>query len=969
MARLPEIQPRGAVLRGAQSSVSAADVANPYRQIAEGLESFGQAFEKQGIVEAQQAGQNAVYRDSNGVLQVNQASNFSASGRAYNAAAQQGYTARLAGDIRTRGTQLANDSKGNIDAFDSSWKAFRDQTIAAVPKDQRGAVTTMLDTEGPRFRLGVSEQKRTTDIKEFEGNIKSEIQFLDDDMATLARSGGVNTDAYRQKQAQIHTLYQSLADNPDFTVGQQEADIALKRMESRHMTESMLGNVDKALQGGGLAEARKLSQAILTDDKLSLSPAERRQYSSLANERINGFIAQTKANLKPAQDLSKTIQKRLKEGVGLDDDDVDTTARSLAQGGDMSGALELYQARATAKTLQGFRLSDNPQQVAMAENAIGNANRPAPSRERPASFNPDATNRMQQAVAHLKARGLTDIQAAGIVGNLMQESSLNPLARNRGDGTDGSDSIGIGQWNGDRARALQAFAAKNGTSPDDIATQLDFLVEELKTTEGGAYQRLLAASTVDEATAAMIGYERPQGWSAENPRGGHGWANRLAAASRAAELQGVDPKLIAATQGAVDPEIIKEYRQEMTSDARDLFTQIKGGLDKGLTPAVSDVDLLSRQLALVDDQDFRKEVSDYFASDAVKQAAQNVAPAQLESLISSLQADASDGATIAEQQILSGLQDAQRVQQQALNDDPIGYAARRGMIAAPSALDLGNPDSWGPTFQSLQKGVDVLQSQNMVGNISALRPEMQKQVASALETSTPQQAVQLLGSMAANMRPETYKATLAKLYSSGQGGAASAAGALVSVNPAVAEGVLRGQQLLKENPLLAPKKTDDNTVTVNGLLPTTAFAPVIEGARQNLLDAATARYADLSNQVGDTSGELDETRMTQAITEVTGGLVDINGSQTVAPRYGMSQDDFDNVLGSLTDADLEGAITSSGVQVKAEDLRNEGRLRAVADGRYVLEFGSPDSPTYVLRRPSQGNYRAPSAYVLDLRGR
>lgn len=951
MARLPVIQPRGAVVRGAQSSVSAADVANPYRQIAEGLETFGQAFEKQGIVEAQQAGQNAVYRDSNGVLQVNQASNFSASGRAYNAAAQQGYTARLAGDIRTRGTQLANDSKGNIDAFDSSWKAFRDQTIAAVPKDQRGAVTTMLDTEGPRFRLGVSEQKRTSDIKEFEGNIKSEIQFLDDDMATLARSGGVNTDAYRQKQAQIHTLYQSLADNPDFTVGQQEADIALKRMESRHMTESMLGNVDKALQGGGLAEARKLSQAILTDEKLSLSPAERRQYSSLANERINGFIAQTKANLKPAQDLSKTIQKRLKEGVGLDDDDVDTTARSLAQGGDMSGALELYQARATAKTLQGFRLSDNPQQVAMAEQAIRGGS--------------SGGSGVVDKIIGVESGGNPNAQnpnsSAGGAGQFIDSTWLAMVHKYRPDvaaGKSAQDIIAL-KKDASLSREMTArytqenqdFLRNQGIQPTDGNTYLAHFLgprgaaEVLKADRGASVASIVGPDVVN-ANSFL------QGMTAGDVIA---WADK--------KMGG------AGVTSAVDPEIVKEYRQEMTSDARDLFTQIKGGLDKGLTPVVSDVDLLSRQLALVDDQDFRKEVSDYFASDAVKQAAQNVAPAQLESLISSLQADASDGATIAEQQILTGLQDAQRVQQQALNDDPIGYAARRGMIAAPSAIDLGNPDSWGPTFQSLQKGVDVLQSQNMVGNISALRPEMQKQVASALETSTPQQAVQLLGSMAANMRPETYKATLAKLYSSGQGGAASAAGALVSVNPAVAEGVLRGQQLLKENPLLAPKKTDDNTVTVNGLLPTTAFAPVIEGARQNLLDAARARYADLSNQVGDTSGELDETRMTQAITEVTGGLVDINGSQTVAPRYGMSQDDFDNVLGSLTDADLEGAITSSGVQVKAEDLRNEGRLRAVADGRYVLEFGSPDSPTYVLRRPSQGNYRAPSAYVLDLRGR
>lgn len=102
-----------------------------------------------------------------------------------------------------------------------------------MPKEFRGAVTTMLDSEGPRFSLGVSEQKRTSDLKEFEGNIKSQIQLLDDDASALARGGGVGTTAYREKQAQIKTLYQSLADNPDFNVGQDQANIALKRMYPR----------------------------------------------------------------------------------------------------------------------------------------------------------------------------------------------------------------------------------------------------------------------------------------------------------------------------------------------------------------------------------------------------------------------------------------------------------------------------------------------------------------------------------------------------------------------------------------------------------------------------------------------------------------------------------------------------------------------------------------------------------------
>jgi hypothetical protein len=73
--------------------------------------------------------------------------------------------------------------------------------------------------------------------------------------------------------------------------------------------------------------------------------------------------------------------------------------------------------------------------------------------------------RVQQAYAHLKNQGYTDAQAAGIIGNLQQESgsTLDPNARNPGDGSDGSDSIGIAQWNSGRAANLLAYDPATGT--------------------------------------------------------------------------------------------------------------------------------------------------------------------------------------------------------------------------------------------------------------------------------------------------------------------------------------------------------------------------------------------------------------------------------------------------------------------------------------------------------------------------
>lgn len=70
-----------------------------------------------------------------------------------------------------------------------------------------------------------------------------------------------------------------------------------------------------------------------------------------------------------------------------------------------------------------------------------------------------ATPEAMHARAYLESKGLTPVQASGMVGNLMAESGqhLNPGALNPGDGADGSHSVGIGQWNAERARAMLAF--------------------------------------------------------------------------------------------------------------------------------------------------------------------------------------------------------------------------------------------------------------------------------------------------------------------------------------------------------------------------------------------------------------------------------------------------------------------------------------------------------------------------------
>lgn len=143
------------------------------------------------------------------------------------------------------------------------------------------------------------------------------------------------------------------------------------------------------------------------------------------------------------------------------------------------------------------------------------------------------SERSSAAMGYFQSRGYTKEQAAGIVGNLLAESKLNTGANNPGDGSDGTDSIGIGQWNSGRARALKAFAAENHADWRDFNIQLAFVDHELNTSEKAAGDRIRAASDVQSATDGMIMYERPAG-SDKGARNAHNYSGRLSFAQQAA---------------------------------------------------------------------------------------------------------------------------------------------------------------------------------------------------------------------------------------------------------------------------------------------------------------------------------------------------------------------------------------------------------------------------------------------------
>lgn len=104
------------------------------------------------------------------------------------------------------------------------------------------------------------------------------------------------------------------------------------------------------------------------------------------------------------------------------------------------------------------------------------------------------------AMSFFISKGLTPNQAAGLVGNLRQENDhFDPNAVH-----DGGTGTGIAGWNGDRRAALAAAGGEG-----NFQKQLEFMWQELNTTEKASLERIRSANSPEEAAVAAQGYFRP----------------------------------------------------------------------------------------------------------------------------------------------------------------------------------------------------------------------------------------------------------------------------------------------------------------------------------------------------------------------------------------------------------------------------------------------------------------------------
>lgn len=264
----------------------------------------------------------------------------------------------------------------------------------------------------------------------------------------------------------------------------------------------------------GMAE---LNSAITEIDRLRA----RQGAGGIAGENPGGVTAAQRAEAQRTLDAIRAERQRM-QGAGWREALIPGYT-ALFPGGARAGrerVLDLREQRAEATLQQPLRTTAPLPGATAAAGAAGAGATAARAQAAAAGLDGGtAASAAKQAGSSMAAQiakalqdalSLTPAQAAGVVGNLMRESGLNP-GINEGGAVGlprGVGGYGLAQWTGSRQSDLVRFAG-GGAAAGNMQTQLRFMISELLGPESKALASLRRAKSPEEAAVVFDrDYER-----------------------------------------------------------------------------------------------------------------------------------------------------------------------------------------------------------------------------------------------------------------------------------------------------------------------------------------------------------------------------------------------------------------------------------------------------------------------------
>lgn len=299
--------------------------------------------------------------------------------------------------------------------------------------------------------------------------------------------------------------------------------------------------------------------------------------------------------------------------------------------------------------------------------------------------------------------------------------------------------------------------------------------------------------------------------------------------------------------------------------------------------------------------------------------------------------------------------------------DPIGGLVTAGVLGARPdiTIDMSDPESpQGPTaeqWQALARAGYMAEDYYNREVVGVLAPQQAAQLARTMRSMPPDAAAAQLAVIAENLPDTMVKGVAAQMWAENEETMATAV-ALAPESPRVAETIIRGRRIM-DSDQWALTDNDVRAAIPDAYYDLFTNHPALYEA---LVPAATAVYAASTDAKNLQSGSgISSADFRDALDAVSGGLVRMNSQDTIVPRRGMTQSDFDALLtnyvgqqfasdgftftryghtayddGTLSPMGEAGIPGGKGGVLTPEKFLDHATLRPHSDGVYYVMIGA-----------------------------
>ena len=754
MIDLPSVPRRLVTTEAAKSSVTAADIAGPYKSLGNALDNLGEGLEAVSVVAADKAAQTAVTRDADGQLQVEMMPPMMGkAGVAYNRIAKQGYLAQLEGEANTQITKARADYEGRPEEFKSWSQKYLGELVSKQPDETlQNSVRIAVGGRLDQTYDGLISQRARLDLARDNAAVDSKILTLSDDMEVLARKGGTGTPQFVQSAKDFEHLLDEKVKNPLLAFPKEKADRLREEVYTRAEGAAIIDRVETIYRDQGFDAARShLREAVgQLDAKLkSASKIERQGLAWLRSEEA-GFRGERDAISREWADAkAKGNADTLPRDTLLD---IQERARAVGNVRvDQDIAVRLGSRDITA-TLRNLPDADR------ANIAItGKVNLPLVDRIVGAESKGDPNARpVDPETGRLKS------SAAG-TGQFIEGTWLGLMKKYRPDlaaGHSDGELLSLRTLNTPEGRALNRemvgrYAEDNGRSLQSAGVPVNdaslYLAHFLGPGDAAKVLKADAAQPVAGLVAgASLAANREVFSKAPTAGDLIAWAGRKVGVG--------EGDLTKSREGLVALGMLK---REISKDIGDRITGLQNAVAKQEIPDAAEAEALLVQVHALGTPEQQKKVAELAAIASVGADFNKLPADKRAAVVSAMQEKGRQGASQFERNLSAALVKADGAINTAYNNDPYGAAYRYADVSPLAPVDWTKPDAAAATIKAKVAQQNTIRADQNMGPFSALRPAEADALKTTLTQADPQVAAAALGTLQQTLPADVYRVTMA----------------------------------------------------------------------------------------------------------------------------------------------------------------------------------------------------------------